>query len=222
MRLSSYIFDEEGCVYPDKTARKTPLDANKLRATFKPNPTITNPILIDNKEERKREETRPHKKPRYKGGFPKEIKMGQVLMPPYYWHKIGENSTLDSRQSGLVEEITHTQTPITSTQIHRQRNSSTLDSRRSELVEERATTQHTNSRHVIIMDQRTTDPRHQGLVGNKSHADINALMMINQDRRSILINDDEPNQKRIPIDDNLYKRRTINKFLKYIHQYTQR
>ena len=24
LRLSAYIFDEEGCVYPDKTARKTP------------------------------------------------------------------------------------------------------------------------------------------------------------------------------------------------------
>ena len=87
LRLSSYIFDEKGCVYPDKTARKTPLDANKLRAMFKPNPTFTNPILIDNKEERKREETRIHKKPRYKGGFPKEIEMGQILMPPYYWHQ---------------------------------------------------------------------------------------------------------------------------------------
>ena len=26
IRLSAYIFDEEGCVYPDKSAKKTPLD----------------------------------------------------------------------------------------------------------------------------------------------------------------------------------------------------
>ena len=109
----------------------------------------------------------------------------------------------------MVEEITHKQTPITSTLIHQQPNSSTLDSRRSELVEEGAITQDTTSRHIIIMDQRTTDPRHRGLVGNKSHADINALMMINQDRRSILISDDEPNQQRIPIDDNFYKRKSV-------------
>ena len=119
---------------------------------FIPNPNILNPVLIDNKDVRKREETRLHKKPRYKGGFPKEIKMGQVLMLPYYWHKRGENSTLDPRQSGLVEEISHKQTPIKSTQIHQQPSSSTLDSRRSELVEEGAITQDTTSRHIIIMD----------------------------------------------------------------------
>ena len=34
LRLAVYIFDEEGCVYPDKSAKKTPLDLNKLRAIF--------------------------------------------------------------------------------------------------------------------------------------------------------------------------------------------
>ena len=45
LRLSAYIFDEEGCVYPDKTARKTPLNVAKLRSMFVPNPKVTNPIL---------------------------------------------------------------------------------------------------------------------------------------------------------------------------------
>ena len=52
LRLSAFIFDEEGCVYPDKTARKTPLDVTKLRSMFVPNPTVSNLILIDHKDER--------------------------------------------------------------------------------------------------------------------------------------------------------------------------
>ena len=131
LRLAVYIFDEEGCVYPDKSAKKTPLDVDKLRSIFKPNPNIRHPILVDNKGERKREETGLHKKPRYKGGFPKEIKMGQVLMPPYYWNKVGEDSTLDPHQSGLVEETPNTQRSTTSTQTYQRPSSSTLDSHRS-------------------------------------------------------------------------------------------
>ena len=74
LRLSAYKFDEEGCVYPDKSARKTPLDLTTIRELFKPNPTIKKTVLVDHKEERNKEETRLHKKPRYKGGLPKEIK----------------------------------------------------------------------------------------------------------------------------------------------------
>ena len=131
IRLSANIFDEEGCVYPDKTARKTPLDANKLRTMFKPNPAITNPVLIDNKEERKREETRLHKKPSDRGVFPKEIK------PPYYWYKKAEDSTLDPHHSGLVEEKSFKQLASTATQTNDQQGNS------SELVEERVDEQPT-------------------------------------------------------------------------------
>ena len=189
LRLSVYIFDEEGCVYPDKSAKKTPLDINKLRVVFKPNPNIRDPILIDNKGERKREETRLHKKPRYKGGFPKEIKMGQVLMPPYYWHRVGEDSTLDPRQS--------------------------------ELVEKRADRRTTTPRQIIIEVQLMTDPKHHGLAQNKSHADINALMLINQDKRSILISDQETSQGIGPIDDNFYKRKKRFRTIRQIHNIFQ-
>ena len=170
LRLIAYIFDEEGCVYPDKTAKKTPLNVAVLREIFKPNLAITNPVLIDNKEERKREETRHNKKPKYKGGFPKEIfvitanKIGQILMPPYYWHKMGEDSTLDPHQSGLVEETPHKQRASISTQTNQQQNSSTLDSRQSELVEERIDPRTPTPKQIIIENQRITDPKHRGLV----------------------------------------------------------
>ena len=54
LRLSVYIFDEEGCVYPDKSARKNPLNVTALRAMFRINTTIRTPILVEYKEERKR------------------------------------------------------------------------------------------------------------------------------------------------------------------------
>ena len=67
-------------------------------------------------------------------------------MPSYYWHKKPEDSTLDPRKSGLVEEIVNKQQESMSTQSHRQVNSSTLDSRRSELVEERVDPRPTTAR----------------------------------------------------------------------------
>ena len=205
LRLSAYIYDEEGCVYPDKSAKKTPLDIKKLRSMFILNPNILNPVLIDNKEERKREETRLHKKPRYKGGFPKEIKMGQILMPPYYWHKMGEDSTFDPLQRGLVEEVTHKQ-QTTSTQTHQQQDSSTLGSRRSELVEKRVEQRLTVPLQTMRQDRWRKNHR---VSEDKSHADINALMIANQDQRSILISDEETSQGIGPIDDNFYKRKSV-------------
>ena len=79
-----------------------------LRAIFRINPAIKTPILVDKKEQRKREETRNHMKKRYRGGYPKEIMMGEALMPPYFWHNREENCTLDPHRSGLVEKNKNT------------------------------------------------------------------------------------------------------------------
>ena len=130
-------------------------------------------------------------------------------MPPYYWHKVGEESTLDPHQSGLVEEIPHKQLATTSTQTHQQQDFSTLDSRRSELVEERVEQTPTTSRQAMIQDQRTNNSKHGKPTVNKSHADVNALMLINQDRRSVLISDEETNQRIDPIDDNFEKTKSV-------------
>ena len=103
LRLSAYIFDEEGCVYQDKTASKTPLDVTKMRALFRPNPMIKNTKYVDNKEERKREETRQHMKVKYRGGYHKEIKMGEILMHPYYWCTNEDKSTPIRIEAGWLE-----------------------------------------------------------------------------------------------------------------------
>ena len=66
------------------------------------------------------------------------------------------------------------------------------------------------SRQTRIEDPRNLDP-HRGLVGDRSHLDINMLIQgrTNQDRKSILISDDETTQQRRPIDVNFYKRKSV-------------
>ena len=87
---------------------------------FRPNPTITKPKLVDNSEERKRKETRHHMKAKYKGGYPKEIKMGEILMPPYFWYTNDESITSDQHQSRLVGENENQKARTsTSTQLSR-------------------------------------------------------------------------------------------------------
>ena len=93
-------------------------------------------------------------------------------MPPYYWYKKAEDSTLDPHQSGLVEEKSNKNLASTSTQtIQQQGDLSALDSRRSELVEERVNRQPKTSRQTRVEEPRIPDP-HRGLVGDRSHSDI--------------------------------------------------
>ena len=53
MRISVYVFDREGCMYPDKTASKTPLNVAVLNEMFKVNAAITRPKYVDNKLNRR-------------------------------------------------------------------------------------------------------------------------------------------------------------------------
>ena len=128
LRISVYVFDKEGCIYPDKTASKTPLNITLLREMFKVNKSIARPKYVDNKIDRKQNIARQHARERDdEGDYPKEIKMGEILMPPYLWFNeegstpgpkrlVGEDnnnrasttrnmnqgSTPDLRQRGLV------------------------------------------------------------------------------------------------------------------------
>ena len=62
LRMSVYVFDKEGCIYPDKTASKTPLNVD--RDMFKVNKSVIRPKYVDNKVDRKREIARQHAKER--------------------------------------------------------------------------------------------------------------------------------------------------------------
>ena len=143
--MSVYAFDIEGCIYPDKTASKTPLNITLLRDMFKVNKSIIRPKYVDNKSDRKKDIARQHAKGRNnEGDYPKEIKMGEILMPPYLWFNNEEStpgpkrlvdedntkgpstsrnknqgSTPDLRQRGLVGEYNSTEL-LTSIQKYHQ------------------------------------------------------------------------------------------------------
>ena len=53
LRMSVYVFDKEGCMYPDKTASKTPLNVAILSEMFKVNTSIKRPKYVENKTSRK-------------------------------------------------------------------------------------------------------------------------------------------------------------------------
>ena len=91
-----------------------------------------------------------------------------------------------------------------------QQHSSTLDPHRSGLVEEKVNKQATASQHQRQEDPRTLDP-YRGLIGVRSHPNINTLwqLNINQDRRSILISVDETTQRPEPTDDISYKKNSV-------------
>ena len=59
-RMSVYVFDDEGFIYQEKTASKTPVNVTKLRAMFRSNPSINRPKYVGNKIERKRDIARNH------------------------------------------------------------------------------------------------------------------------------------------------------------------
>ena len=110
---------------------------------FKVNRSIIRPKYIDNKTDRKRNIARQHVREKGdEGDYPKEIKMGEILMPPYLWFNdeestpglnglVGESnnpsisrierqeSTPDLRQRGLVGKYNETRA-TTSNQVNKQ------------------------------------------------------------------------------------------------------
>ena len=61
---------------------------------FKANKSIIRPKYVDNKVDRRREIARQHAKEKdyEEEGYPKEIKMGEILMPPYLWFMDSEST----------------------------------------------------------------------------------------------------------------------------------
>ena len=69
LRIGVYTFDTRGCKYPDRTMSSLPIDVQQIRDRLQVNRSILNPIYIDNKEDRSRNENRTHLL-RTKGGYP--------------------------------------------------------------------------------------------------------------------------------------------------------
>ena len=127
---------------PRQNGKQDPLNVEVFRNMFKVNKSVIRPKYVDNKVDRKREIARQHAKERKcEEGYPKEIKMGEILMPPYLWFTndestpgpkrlVGEDninkpstsrqeeqaSTPDLRQRGLVGEFNDNRRPTSNQQ----------------------------------------------------------------------------------------------------------
>ena len=77
LRIGVYIFDVRGCQYSDRTLSSLPIDVQQIRDRLQVNRSITNPIYVDNKEDRARNEDRPHRT-RMRGGYPVEKVIGMA------------------------------------------------------------------------------------------------------------------------------------------------
>ena len=193
MRISVYVFDKEGCMYPDKTASKTPLNIAVLSEMFKVNATITRPKYVDNKLNRREVARRQTKERNSEEGYPKEIKMGELQLPPYLW--FAENSSTPDPKGLAGETIIR---PSTSNIIQL---NSTPDPRQRGLAGE-GNTQPTTTRSNL--QNSTPDLPQRRLAGEDSHTNINALLQTNTsyDRRSVLIDESTSNNQRQVINNN--------------------
>ena len=82
LRIGVYTFDTRGCKYPDRTMSSLSIDIQQKHERLQVNKLISNPIYVDNKEDRVRAENRPHLL-RTKGGYPVE-KLVRIADLPVY------------------------------------------------------------------------------------------------------------------------------------------
>ena len=60
VRIGVYVFDHDGCQYPDRTICYEPIDTRLFANNSRVNKLILNPVFIDIKEDRARAEERRH------------------------------------------------------------------------------------------------------------------------------------------------------------------
>ena len=60
LRIGVYTFDTRGCKNPDRTLCSLPVDIQQIRDRLRVNTAVVNPVYIDIKEHRSRQEDRPH------------------------------------------------------------------------------------------------------------------------------------------------------------------
>ena len=69
LRIGVYVFDQDGCQYPDRTMKHEPIDTRLFANNSRVNKLILNPMFIDVKKDRARAEDRPHIS-KIQGGYP--------------------------------------------------------------------------------------------------------------------------------------------------------
>ena len=197
--------------YNQINGEQTPLNITLLSDMFKMNRSIIRPKYVDNKIDRKRDIARQHAKERDdEGDYPKEIKMGEILMPPYLWFN---NEESNPGLKGLVGENNNPST------LRNEKQASSPDLRQLGLVGENNNTRATTSnqqRQPLQYNQDnihsiTPDLQPPGLVGKYIHSDLNVLLQSkeNKDKRSVLIDEDTISNRRIIISDDFHAKKNV-------------
>ena len=82
LRIGVYVFDQDGCQYPDRTMNYEPIDTRLFVYNSRVNKLIWNPVFIDVKEGRARAEERQHVS-KIKGRYPVSRRVGTTDIPWY-------------------------------------------------------------------------------------------------------------------------------------------
>ena len=105
LRIGVYTFDTRGCKYPDRSMSSIPIDVQQIRDRLQVDRSVRDPIYIDNKEDRSRNESRPHLL-RTRGGYPVAKGVGIADIPVYNeLNRVQRILSTPDRPSGpLLEE----------------------------------------------------------------------------------------------------------------------
>ena len=120
LRIGVYVFDHDGCQYPDRTMCSKPVGTRLFYSNSRVNISVLHPIYIDAKEEQARIVDRLHNS-RVQGGYPIARLVGTTDIPRYLEiTKPSKPSTRDE-PSGLVawgNVLSSRQAALSSTNIH--------------------------------------------------------------------------------------------------------
>ena len=94
LRLGVYVFDHDGCQYPDRTMYNEAIDTRLFANNSKVNKNVLHPIFIDVKEDRARREDRSHVS-KVQGGYPVARILGTTDIPRY--REMAKPSKLSTR-----------------------------------------------------------------------------------------------------------------------------
>ena len=82
LRIGVYVFDNDGCQYPDRTMCGEAIDTRLFANNARVNKSIMHPIFIDEKKDRARKESRNHLS-KVQGGYPMARILGTTDIPRY-------------------------------------------------------------------------------------------------------------------------------------------
>ena len=80
LRIGVYVFDQDGCQYPDRTMNYEPIDTRLFSNNARVNRSVVNPVFVDVKEGRARAEERRHVS-KIQGGYPVSRLVGTTDIP---------------------------------------------------------------------------------------------------------------------------------------------